>query len=373
MMYAHLPSTVVHPTTCLYDAGSTRSMSDVPFATALRRFRHSAHAPVLQVLLSGISCLSLNIDLHAKKPAGSPGLSSEIKTARAALSMHVFLLKWIATLSEKHAGDVVPGQENKAPTRKGAKKGAAARIVETWNWDQQRPKLLNTLKNVLQGDIWVLWRPGNPDEQFINAFLAVAFAALESPTGAKDKDTRAGASAIATRCVSALAQQLNVSTAVMNLLTNNLHASLPAAELVAAAVAGGSANEAAFVAEVMNEIGRLPMTELARDTGLAKNFAAFVCDLSEAAPSVVLAHMSVLHPHLQQGESYTMRNAILHAIGNGDFSPPTRQPRCASPAQITLRASPQTHLPRAGSSRGARRHGPPRALRDRAQGAREPL
>ena len=27
--------------------------------------------------------------------------------------MHVFLLKWIATLAEKHAGDVVPGQENK--------------------------------------------------------------------------------------------------------------------------------------------------------------------------------------------------------------------------------------------------------------------
>ena len=31
-----------------------------------------------------------------------------------------------------------------------AKKGAATRIVESWNWDQQRPKLLNTFRNVLQ-------------------------------------------------------------------------------------------------------------------------------------------------------------------------------------------------------------------------------
>ena len=30
----------------------------------------------------------------------------------------------------------------------------------------------------------------------------------------------------------------------------------------------------------MNEIGRLPMAELARDAGLSKNFAAFITDLS---------------------------------------------------------------------------------------------
>lgn len=83
---------------------------------------------------------------------------------------------------------------------------------------------------------------------------------------------QAGASAIATRCVSALAQQINVATAVMSLLQNHLHASLPAAELVAAASAGGSVNETAFVAEVISN----PPDPLLHSRSLSLNEAACV-------------------------------------------------------------------------------------------------
>jgi hypothetical protein len=33
-------------------------------------------------------------------------------------------------------------------------------------------------------------------------------------------------------------------------------------------------------------------------------------------PGLVLSNMSVVNPHLQLGESYVMRNAVLHAIGH---------------------------------------------------------
>lgn len=65
----------------------------------------------------------------------------------------------------------------------------------------------------------------------------------------------------------------------------------------------------------MREFGCVPMNELARDAAAARNFAGFLGELSEIMPGMVLSNMSVVNPHLQLGESYVMRNAVLHAIG----------------------------------------------------------
>ena len=110
-----------------------------------------------------------------------------------------------------------------------------------------------------------------------------------------------------------MGQRDAVVSGIVNLLRNNEHVPGPAVELVVAAAQQG---ERDFVSHTMREFGCLPMNELARDAAVARNFAAFLSELSEVMPALVLSHMSVVNPHLQLGESYVMRNAVLHAIGH---------------------------------------------------------
>ena len=158
----------------------------------------------------------------------------------------------------------------------------------------------------------LLWSPCQPEEAAVGLFLQSAFAAMANASAAKDKDLRCAAIRTTVRTVKSFGQRVNAVTAVMSLLHQHEHSSGPMAELIATA---WEAQESALVSDVLREIGRIPMAELSRDTGAARNIAAFLTDLAELAPAVILMNMSVLNPHLQQGESYMMRNAIIHAIG----------------------------------------------------------
>ncbi|XP_032069968.1 condensin complex subunit 1 isoform X1 [Thamnophis elegans] len=68
-----------------------------------------------------------------------------------------------------------------------------------------------------------------------------------------------------------------------------------------------------IVGEILREIGQKCPQELAREASGMKGYAAFLTELTERTPAIVLANMSVLLHHLD-GESYGMRNAILAAM-----------------------------------------------------------
>ena len=270
---------------------------------------------VFDVLLSGLSCLAVHSDSLAAAPPGSRP-ASEFLEARNALRIHAFYLKWMASLAERAAGDT--GQETKAPAARGKGKGKAAaakpkgRVMDAWTWDMHRVKLLQGMRNLLLANLERVWSPVRPEEQFASLFVSTAIAALEAPAVAKDKEARAAAVSVLLRCASVMEQKTAVVGGVMNLIHNHEHMPSPAVDLVVAAAQQG---ERDFVSEMMREFGCLPMPELARDTAAAKNYAAFLGELAEMMPGLVLSHMSVVNPHLQLGESYVMRNAVLHAIG----------------------------------------------------------
>jgi condensin complex subunit 1 len=272
---------------------------------------------VFDVLLSGLSCLAVHSDSLAAAPPDSHP-ASEFREVRNALRIHAFLLKWMASLAERAASEA--GQEVKVPGAKGAKgKGKAAaakpkgRVMETWAWENHRVKLLQGMRNLLLANLERVWSPVRPEEEFASLFVSTATAALANAAVAKDKDARSAAVAVLLRSAAVMGQRVNVVSAVMNLLHNHEHMPGPAVELVVLAAQQG---ERDFVSEVMREFGCVPMNELARDAAAARNFAGFLGELSEIMPGLVLSNMSVVNPHLQLGESYVMRNAVLHAIGH---------------------------------------------------------
>lgn len=275
---------------------------------------------VLDVLMSGVSCLTAHVDLLSA-PAGDPTEESleEIKKARNAVKMHVYLLKLMLVLADKEATEEA---EAKMPTARGPKGAAAkgakgkaakgAKMTEMWQWENLRPKLLSTMFNLMQANLARLWSPAKPDERFCSLLTQCAVTTLTSVAGCKDKESRANSIKIILSASSRYDQRTNAVTAITELLHSHEQASAPMAELIASAFEAGDTN---LISEVMAEISKIPMAELARDSGAAKSVSAFIADVSDLAPMVVMMHMEDVNPHLHGGDSYLMRNAILHAFG----------------------------------------------------------
>ncbi len=60
----------------------------------------------------------------------------------------------------------------KSKDKGAAKKGG--RLVEMWQWESLRPKLLCTMHNVMQADLPRLWSPRKPEESFCSLFIQTA-------------------------------------------------------------------------------------------------------------------------------------------------------------------------------------------------------
>lgn len=274
---------------------------------------------VLDVLMSGASCLTAHVDLLSA-PVGEMSIEAvnEVKKARNAVKMHVYLLKLMMHSADKEATEQA---DAKMPTArgpkgaaakaaKGAKKGGA--MKEMWQWENLRPKLLSNMYNLMQANLERLWSPSKPDERFCSLLTSFAVITFSSVAGCKDKDSRAQAIKITLSAASRYGQRTNAVTAITDLLHSHEHATGPMAELVASAYESG---DNALVDEVMTEVGNIPLAELARDSGASKCVSSFISDLSDLAPMTIMMHMEDVSPHLQQGDSYLMRNAILHAYG----------------------------------------------------------
>ncbi|KAH0517560.1 Condensin complex subunit 1 [Microtus ochrogaster] len=68
-----------------------------------------------------------------------------------------------------------------------------------------------------------------------------------------------------------------------------------------------------IVGEIVREIGQKCPQELSRDTAGTKSFAAFLTELAERIPAVLMSSMCILLDHLGE-ENYVMRNAVLAAM-----------------------------------------------------------
>ncbi|XP_074259526.1 condensin complex subunit 1 isoform X2 [Saimiri boliviensis] len=68
-----------------------------------------------------------------------------------------------------------------------------------------------------------------------------------------------------------------------------------------------------IVGEIVREIGQKCPQELSRDPAGTKGFAAFLTELAERVPAILMSNMCILLDHLE-GENYMMRNAVLAAM-----------------------------------------------------------
>lgn len=180
-------------------------------------------------------------------------------------------------------------------------------------WDKMgRDALLEAAATILTDSGAATWSASDRNE-LSSVTLRIIFTFLESPHAARDKLTRQSLANILGAILQLdPAQHLPVTTGLIHLLTRHEHIASPMADILQRLVQDFAQDK--LVAEIIGEISRLDCDHLVRDTASARSCATCIGDLAERVPKMALNNLAVILG-LLDGDSYTMRNGVLHTIG----------------------------------------------------------
>uniref|UniRef100_A0A8C6WC48 Condensin complex subunit 1 n=1 Tax=Nannospalax galili TaxID=1026970 RepID=A0A8C6WC48_NANGA len=194
-------------------------------------------------------------------------------------------------------------------------KGKKARTKAThgFDWEEERQPVLQLLTQLLQLDIRHLWNHSVIEEEFVSLVTGCCYRLLENPTIShqKNRPTREAITHLLGVALTRYNHMLSATVKIIQMLQHFEH--LPS--VLAAAVSLWATNDGmkSIVGEIVREIGQKCPQELSRDTAGAKGFAAFLTDLAEQVPAILMSSMCILLDHLDR-ENYMMRNAVLAAM-----------------------------------------------------------
>ncbi|XP_019483213.1 PREDICTED: condensin complex subunit 1 isoform X1 [Hipposideros armiger] len=195
----------------------------------------------------------------------------------------------------------------------GKGKKARARAANGFDWEEERQPILQLLTQLLQLDIRHLWNHSIIEEEFVSLVTGCCYRLLENPTISHQKN-RPTREAIARLLGVALTRYNHMLSATVKIIQMLQHFEHLAPVLVAAVNLWATEyGMKSIVGEIVREIGQKCPQELSRDTSGAKGFAAFLTELAERVPAILMSSMCILLDHLD-GENYMMRNAVLAAM-----------------------------------------------------------
>lgn len=200
---------------------------------------------------------------------------------------------------------------NLAPSGKG-KKGKSTSSL--FDWEVEREKALQALIQLLQLDIRRLWNMTVVEEEFVSILTCCCYKILENSSigHVKCRPTRDAVAHLLGIMVKRYNHMLGARLKITQLLQHFEH--LAPVFVHAVSLWATEYGMKAIVGEIMREIGQKSPDELAKESSGVKAYAAFLAELSEKIPGIMLPSMSVLLDHVD-GESYTMRNTILSMMG----------------------------------------------------------
>ncbi|NWV34162.1 CND1 protein, partial [Grantiella picta] len=180
-------------------------------------------------------------------------------------------------------------------------------------WEEEREPLLRLLTQLLQLDLRQLWGGLAVEEEFVSLMTGSCYRILENPSIGLQR-YRVTREAVTHLLAAALVHCDHMFSATLK-ITQMLQHFEHVAPVFAQAVSLWAKEYGlkSLVGELLREIGQKCPQDLAREASGVKGYATFISELAEQIPALVLSNMSVLLPHLD-GESYTMRNAILAAM-----------------------------------------------------------
>ncbi|KAF4022870.1 hypothetical protein G4228_014892 [Cervus hanglu yarkandensis] len=212
-----------------------------------------------------------------------------------------------------------------------------AKATHGFDWEEERQPILQLLTQLLQLDIRHLWNHSIIEEEFVSLVTGCCYRLLENPTIShqKNRPTREAITHLLGVALTRYNHMLSESAlpfphpflrprimahvqdstgATVKIIQMLQHFEHLASILVAAvSLWATDYGMKSIVGEIVREIGQKCPQELSRDPTGAKGFAAFLTELAERVPAILMSSMCILLDHLD-GENYTMRNAVLAAM-----------------------------------------------------------
>ncbi|XP_059114607.1 condensin complex subunit 1 isoform X2 [Peromyscus eremicus] len=195
----------------------------------------------------------------------------------------------------------------------GKGKRARAKAALGFDWEEERQTVLQLLTQLLQLDIRHLWNHSVIEEEFVSLVTGCCYRLLENPTIShqKNRPTREAIAHLLGVALVRYNHMLSATVKIIQMLQHFEH--LPSVLVAAVSLWATDYGMKSIVGEIVREIGQKGPQELSRDTAGAKGFAAFLTELAERVPAVLMSSMCILLDHLD-GENYMMRNAVLAAM-----------------------------------------------------------
>ncbi|NXF94040.1 CND1 protein, partial [Eubucco bourcierii] len=251
----------------------------------------SCHSNELPTILSdsGLSCADRSAHLNA-------------------LKMNCYLLTGLADAFEMEIYKC--GLLETDPSGKNKKKSAK---TCDFLWEEERVSLLQLLLQLLQLDLRQLWSGLVIEEEFISLMTGSCYRILENPSIGlqRNRATREAITHLLGVALGHYSRMFSTTVKITQMLQHFEHVASVFAQAVS--IWATEYGLKSLVGELLREIGQKGPQDLSRDASGVKGYAAFITELAERAPALVLSNMSVLLPHLD-GESYMLRNAVLSAV-----------------------------------------------------------
>ncbi|XP_016077325.1 PREDICTED: condensin complex subunit 1 isoform X1 [Miniopterus natalensis] len=195
----------------------------------------------------------------------------------------------------------------------GKGKKTRAKSAHGFDWEEERQPILQLLTQLLQLDIRHLWNHSVIEEEFVSLVTGCCYRLLENPTIShqKNRPTREAITRLLGVALTHYNHMLSATVKIIQMLQHFEHL----APVLVAAVSLWATDYGmkSIVGEIVREIGQKCPQELSRDPAGAKGFAAFLTELAERIPAILMSSMCILLDHLD-GENYMMRNAVLAAM-----------------------------------------------------------
>ncbi|CAK6443760.1 unnamed protein product [Pipistrellus nathusii] len=195
----------------------------------------------------------------------------------------------------------------------GKGKKARAKSAHGFDWEEERQPILQLLTQLLQLDIRHLWNHSIIEEEFVSLVTGCCYRLLENPTigHQKNRSTREAITRLLGVALTHYNHMLSATVKIIQMLQHFEH--LPPVLVAAVSLWATDYGMKSIVGEIVREIGQKCPQELSRDPIGAKGFAAFLTELAERIPAILMSSMCILLDHLD-GENYMMRNAVLAAM-----------------------------------------------------------
>eukprot|EP00899_Mesostigma_viride_P025352 jgi/Mesvir1/6000/Mv00748-RA.2 len=271
-------------------------------------------------LCSNLSVLTTSLAglmRSAQRDADPAAANASIVSHRTALKVYVFFLRHLTEAAQNEQAESEEQEAataSVAPTGKGrAKRPKASASGGGWDWAKHRERVAEKLASALECDLWALYRMQAPEEAFLQLFIKSALLLLESPSAAKSPPLCGRLASILSLCACRYKQLDPVVSSLVHLLHAREHAAPLLADV--AAHAATSLSDASLASGLLREVGRTDPREYTRDPNGCRNVGAFIGELAEKLPRLVANNLSVLLPHLQGGEAYALRSAIVGVVG----------------------------------------------------------